>query len=393
MISIDLSAPPTLSEEETTMIASRQLLEFLRVPTEAGPNWDAPSKRGFLLSALPEGANVGAFPWSTMNELFDVNGRLLFRDYVLDQGRGAELRIRTAASDLLRAPVWAVSSGPKLDLAGLTKVALSAMKNATIGSLKPIKFKGRVNWVVYSYPKIGIRCTLDTSPADEFIFDIGDHSVTPVNAFMTHSDPEDVTIAWSPFDTIAPSTIGLYRARWRKHFDSLPQVPARAANLKSALEATESTTVEERSVNPELQIVGQETDVYCALATAQMLLAHHGVIRSQDEIAEAMQVGRSGTSVQNQLSGFAVLSENMLAASLDETTSFSDGKLEILSNRPFKSGIPGHARACGGFKVQDEKCWLYIYDPWPPRQGSVYYENWDAVMHTNFIYLRQRQFQ
>jgi hypothetical protein len=86
---------------------------------------------------------------------------------------------------------------------------------------------------------------------------------------------------------------------------------------------------------------------------------------------------------------------------LDESADFAEARAEIDANRPFKSGIPGHARVGAGY----ERSWswsmlgfdrsLLVYDPWPWNAdicdgGAITWEDWDTVNHTNFIYVRHR---
>src|SRR5690349_3576924 len=111
-----------MTEQESRDIASRQALSFLRRPApEGGVERLAPSKSFFLISKIPEGAvQTGgiAIDWTTRN-IYDIGGKLLFRDqFIPITGDNAELRIRTAASELLRSPVWSVKAGPKVDLEG-----------------------------------------------------------------------------------------------------------------------------------------------------------------------------------------------------------------------------------------------------------------------------------
>src|SRR5690606_8958892 len=121
-------------------------------------------------------------------------------------------------------------------------------------------------------------------------------------------------------------------------------------------------------------------DVYCAVATAQMILSWHGINKSQEEIAREMRTGTDGTANDDQVRGYALLSNRSLAAELDLTASFSEATNEIHEGRrPFKSGIPGHARAATGWKTVDNSNegsvnWVYILDPWPVGEGKEYWE-------------------
>jgi hypothetical protein len=154
------------------------------------------------------------------------------------------------------------------------------------------------------------------------------------------------------------------------------------------------------SPHPCFMLYAQQTDVYCAVATGQMILDFHRWPFTQDQIATAMSTDASGTTNSNQVAGYESLTNNLFDATFDSSADWSEAKSEIDANRPLKSGISGHARACAGWKrqnifwiMQSPKRWLQIYDPWPwnadiCKGGAVVWEDWDAVEHTNFIYVR-----
>jgi hypothetical protein len=149
-------------------------------------------------------------------------------------------------------------------------------------------------------------------------------------------------------------------------------------------------------------LYAQKTNVYCAVATGQMILDYYRYYYSQDDIATAMVTGPGGTTNPGQVQGYETLSKNCLDATYDSTANWSEAKAEIDANRPVKSGVPGHARACAGWKRQNifiigqqPKRWLKIYDPWPWNAdicngGKIVWEDWDTITHTNFIYVRHR---
>ncbi len=149
-------------------------------------------------------------------------------------------------------------------------------------------------------------------------------------------------------------------------------------------------------------LYAQQTSVYCAVATGQMILDFYRWPYTQDEIATAMGTGPGGTDNPGQVAGYESLTRNCMDATYDTSADWSEAKAEIDANRPVKSGIPGHARACAGWKRQnlffigqEPKRWLQIYDPWPwnadlCQGGKIVWEDWDSVTHTNFIYVRHR---
>lgn len=131
-----------------------------------------------------------------------------------------------------------------------------------------------------------------------------------------------------------------------------------------------------------------------------MILDFYRRYFTQDDIAVAMSTGPYGTTLSGQENGYESLSNGCLSAGHDYNPTWAKGKAEIDANRPLKSGVPGHARACSGWMRMNvfwlpgmTQRWLRIYDPWPWNAdicagGAVYWENWEAQTHTNFCYVR-----
>jgi hypothetical protein len=150
-----------------------------------------------------------------------------------------------------------------------------------------------------------------------------------------------------------------------------------------------------------MELYAQQTDVYCAVATGQMILDFYKWHFTQDQIATTMGTTSTGTSQNGQIDGYQGRSNHCLEATLDTSADFSEAVAEIDANRPFKSGIPGHARCGAGYERSwllaswSANRWLKVYDPWPWNAdicngGAITWENWDTVDHTNFIYVRHR---
>jgi hypothetical protein len=163
--------------------------------------------------------------------------------------------------------------------------------------------------------------------------------------------------------------------------------------VPSAIGLARLTIVEELTTDPELVREGQINNTFCAPATARMILLQHQIDKSQALIAGIMGTSSQGTLPVNQANAITSLTSNALVGSLDVTTSFSEAKEEIRQNRPFKTGGIAHARACCGFRVDaDGKEWLYIYDPLPANRGAIYFENWLASYHCNYMYVRPNSY-
>jgi hypothetical protein len=112
-----------------------------------------------------------------------------------------------------------------------------------------------------------------------------------------------------------------------------------------------------------------------------------------------MNTGAGGTDNSDQVAGYESLTNFSFDATYDSSAGWSEAKAEIDGGRPLKSGIPGHARACNGYRrtfgfvLSGFDYAVHIYDPWPWNAdicngGAVYWEDWDAVTHTNWIYVR-----
>jgi len=142
----------------------------------------------------------------------------------------------------------------------------------------------------------------------------------------------------------------------------------------------------------------QQRNDYCAVATCQMILCYYRYYYTQDQIAPALNYTPGGGCPSDQSAGYHNLSNNHIIATFDNTPTFAEAKAQIDSLHPFKTGITGHARACAGYSTNS---WynivtsqnLKIYDPWPWNPdlklgGSVYWEDWNAVTHTNYVFTR-----
>jgi hypothetical protein len=142
----------------------------------------------------------------------------------------------------------------------------------------------------------------------------------------------------------------------------------------------------------------QQVNDYCAVATCQMILCYYRYYFDQDTIAPACGYSPGGCP-SDQSPGYESMSCNHIDATFDNAPTWAKARDQIDLLRPLKSGISGHARACAGYSrttwlfggTTEEK--LYIYDPWPWNAdfalgGTVTWEDWGSITHTNFIYTR-----
>ena len=347
--------------------------------------------------------------------IYDLNGKLLFNEFTMRDGERVAGVVRTSASRVLGAPVIAIQEGPRKwdPQKALAEARARAAKRVEGADILSMEF------VCYSYPKIGVR--IDVVGAASLIYDAA--TFEPVDRFG--SDELEGFTAYSFYDEIATRDAPEKERRFdlavrelemvRKTVPEVlsPRVAASAiARFKEALTAayhfeflplTSSKVLKYAprcSPHDCFALYAQQTDVYCAVATGQMILDFYRYHFTQDQIAAAMGTGAGGTTNPGQVNGYQSLSNNGLVATYDTSADWAEAKAEIDANRPVKSGIPGHARACAGWMRQNiflvgqsPRRWLKIYDPWPwnadiCQGGAVVWEDWESVTHTNFIYVR-----
>ena len=386
-----------LNEEETKKIATRQMLSFLR-PASEPPEEDvepllrrhAPSEALFSLGALPEGSfteGPALFDWQS-RDIYDVDGRLMLRDHTIDLGEGNEWRVRCAVSNLLRTPVWTVRAHRNLNVDGRIEKALAALRENPDLKPKFVDDETTVRLVSHNYPKLGILCER-SDDSTNFVYDIGDSTIIPVHSNEEEINPESDTLIWSPYDIVVSSTIVRFRSIWYRDLTALPELPESVNDLPMAIVKAQGKIEQKHLTRPEVQLSPQENPQFCAPASAQMIMHHHGVNKSQDEIWAAMKKNpQGGVNPEDQVPAIFQVSKGVLRAEGDDTVSFEEAQREICAHRPFKAAVPQHARVCGGFRVDvDGKTWLYIYNPEPLLQGGIYWEAFEANRLNDFMYV------
>jgi Peptidase_C39 like family len=348
----------------------------------------------------------------------DLNGSPLFYDFSVMNGKNAVGYVRAGASKLTAAPVMAVGIGAR------RWDPLRALREAKALSKK--RFRGgdvQVELVCYSYPKVGVLAQAK-GKSDTVIYDAA--SLEPVTRYG--SDSLEGSTAWSYLNEVGQRRADSRARRWDladAELEAVRKVAPRIFNrgltesefTRIAARLVDRLTVVSRvaialyssrvlkfgprcSPHDCFELYAQQTDVFCAVATGQMILDFYKYHFTQDQIATAMNTDAGGTTNPNQVTGYETLSNNGLDATFDGSADWAEARAEIDANRPCKSGIFGHARACAGWMRQNlfligqpARRWLRIYDPWPWNAdicagGEIVWEDWTSVDHTNFIYVR-----
>ena len=354
--------------------------------------------------------------------IHDLNGAPLFYDFELSEGDEPAGVVRAAASPTIGTALVAVELGPRTwDAAKAMRAAENAVRKE-YGRIEATESK----LVCYCYPKIGVDISFNVprQGRDRVIIDVADG--LPVKNIG--ADELEGSSAYSYYGVIVAPTENARRQRWGRNEEDtavLRRVAPALLDASSRLERDARTRTRKpiarelpRAIQalPQQKVVqfgprcnphecfslyAQETNVFCAVATGQMILDFYRWEHTQDEIAAAMGTGPNGTGNDGQVAGFESLSKHCLTATHDTSAEWSEAKIEIDANRPVKSGIPGHARAVAGWTktwswaAQNWELALKVYDPWPWNAdlcagGQVVWEDWDAVTHKNFIYVRHR---
>lgn len=361
-----------VSSERANEFASQAITAFMH--TGEG---NTPAQKAWSINSLPE---AGPLEWQSIN-LYDIDGRLLFRDKTLALTNGNELRIRVAASPLLGVPVWSASSGPRWDIqAAIAKAQDVATRNGLIFATDGTAI------TCYSYPRLGLLCTRGADH-ERFVIDLGDRSILGTSVAARATSPEGPTI-WSPFDFVTPATLGRLKANWVASLQRLAPLRADLQNVRDGVKAPAPAAAE---VTLDLTLIPQQSEVFCAVAVGDMIMQFFGFPETQDAIAAAMHTGPNGTTSQDQVTGYSTLSGGRLQAQFFDPPSWELAQQEFGASRPLKSGVPGHARVGAGCKTNDLGSFLYIYDPYPEDSGRIYWEAWGvpSIVHTNFICVRR----
>lgn len=360
---------------------------------------------------------------NTPTKIYDINGKLLFLDFTVKEGSQILGYVRTGASKVIGLPVIAYEIGSRS-----WNYRTSVKECLRLAKRNYPKYKHvRTRLVCYSYPKLGIMLEMQKSDGQPFrrIYDIG--TLKEVSEKKPKSGVEGV-FAWSYYESLTDSE----RKKRIKRYDIMDKPRASLSKQKRA-KIREARIVEKidsidaasliyrRTVTKQLQFCphydydesrshhcfvlhGQQVADYCAVATCQMILDYYRYYYSQNDIAPALGYGPGGCP-SDQSGGYETLSSQHLDAEYDASPTFEKARDEINALHPLKSGVPHHARAVAGYSyvvwiwrplsLSITNKQLLVYDPSPWNGdykigGSLYWEDWDSITHTNFIYARIR---
>lgn len=364
-----------LTIDRCRKIATGAFLEFADAQPPLASEW--------TIHNLPEGSDPTRIFDGDPVSIDDISGIPLFFDFFADLDGDEQAVVRVYAMTNFGTPVDSIwkQTAPESYLERFQGL-YQRLHNA---------FGGRVhkNTVCYCYPKLGVMVK-DDGQGPSVVYDLFDESQHIVSASEAASpDSDDALAVYSPYQLIPEgadmaSLDADFLAKEERYASLVDIMDGAGPSFYKDIEAGE---VKEKVLN--VPLYGQETSVFCAVAAAQMILSYHGVFKTQNEIAVAMKTGPTGSNNENQVLGYESITNQKFDAKYDKTPQFNEARSEIDSNRPLKSGFPGHARVAIGWRQNPTESWLCINDPWPVNAGSVRWESSASSPWTNWIYVQR----
>lgn len=354
----------SVTAEKSLEHANAQMIQFITTNTEGFENWtEASIDRNSL-------------------DLYDVNGQKLFYQFSVYKNSNLIGRIYIGANKTLGQSVRLVEFNPKPFNAAdiMSKSVETAKKEYPTEEIKS------TTMVVYNYPKIGAMTIVKdkTSGVEHRIF---------VDAYTLDVVPDKPATetqrgVWSMYGKISKNQMDENLKKWQSSDEltkSLEQtatgkgvninVPVTEENIKKL---SGNTTIAANNVKNNFSPAStvqktlsvsdfqQDNWYFCQPASAQMISAYYNVGYSQNYI-----YGLMGGVFPNRVDNDHALLYYKSSSGLNkphswDTTSvdYSTAVTEINYNRPYMSGIDGHARVCRGYKYDSSSQYLYINDPW-----------------------------
>ena len=351
--------------------------------------------------------------------IFDINGLLLFYDFALMSGRIQVATIRAAANSKIGKAIISIKLGGQ-------KWSLATSKARIIEMVQKKYPKFKISsplLVCYSYPKLGLMVTLEgDKDSRSLIFDIADFSPIPDRA---QKEDMEGAYSWSFLDAIDKRSAASRKKKYlaeaeltRKVFgkefgvDAIYRITdvykvrdlakvAFKTRFEKKLQFCTHYTHDEDGSHHCFILHAQQVNDYCSVATCQMILCYYRYYYAQNDIAPSLGYSSGGGCPADVSAGYEALSNNHIDSTYDASATWNEARDQINLLQPMKSGVPGHARAIAGYSqnifiilgssTADKK--LFVYDPWPwnadlKAGGDIYWEDWDAITHTNFVYTK-----
>ncbi|MEA1895702.1 MAG: C39 family peptidase [Euryarchaeota archaeon] len=287
--------------------------------------------------------------------IFDSNGDPVLYDVpVVESGKNIGI-IKIWAKKSMGVPIYSGSTRviEPSDEAKNVVEKLASEKKAQIDS-------DSEKVVYYDFPKRALSATLrqDGNIVGDVMVDI------------TTGEP-------IPADKVKSFESMLDKEKMKSAMDMWERVDKQITSGK-CVAGTGTKSVNQVTLN--VPLFGQQFDMWCSPASAQMVLNYDGYGYTQGQIASAMETDLStGTELANVPTGIEEVTNCQVDSWNDYGWWWSDLTDEIDNDHPFLTNSLTHTRAVRGYKEDTWLFWekyLYINDPWPVNEGDVYWTNY-----------------
>lgn len=355
--------------------------------------------------ALPRASLEGA-RLETGTPIFDLNGELLFYRIPLVGRSGVQVGYAdVAAHTVFGAPLLSVAPSAIWDEQALVGEAREAMSHHK--KRKAEVSYDEIRFVAYSYPKLAVA--FFHKGKEVSMLELKSWLEIPPSNLKERKPMEPGNFErWSLIDEMPEDRKKRNLEQFHERLERLNAPELRdldvsvisAAKLVSVISIIRLTDTDELHYSTRqtdhhtcYELRGQETSVWCVVASTQMVLDFYRYEYTQSRIATQLGLGTlqnpSGLpySRDNDVTvALNAMSSGALTAAMLTTPPFSTYCDEIRANRPLISFIPGHSRTVAGytesllvlFRLKGFRG-LLVYDPWPPNAGVITrWENFDT---------------
>ena len=316
--------------------------------------------------------------------IYDPNGLLLFHQYEITKDGKNIGQIRMAASKVLGSPVIMIQETPDpINYQG----AITKSEELLKSTFKDAEYSEPV-LVCYSYPRIGImyEVTKKNDKTEKVIIDAVETFIVP-NEYPKNSGDTGV---WSLYDDISPDQIDDKVEKWNNAVEA----------IKFTTYTQQSKSLHSKTLWETGDLEPQTNGVWCAVASAKMIAKWYGTSHSLTHIANVMDAWNYSTTPKSpggvtdpeELYYYDGASDGLQRDAYRIYVNhfiWYDFVDHIDNNDVTTSSIPGHVRACDGYKYYDSgDKYLHIYDPgWPTTSaGSIYWESLETKK-TDYVFV------
>jgi hypothetical protein len=340
------------------------------------------------------------------DSISDLNGSVLFQRVSLSQG-GMPIGYADVGVDpAIGSPLISVAPGASWSGPALVQAARD------VGSRRfGINNDSDASLVVYSFPKLAVR--LDPRFDSPVLLEVGTWEQVPQRSEESLEDEAVENFeAWSFLDELGDAESlqrsQVFNSTVRELTTLREAIGLPVGNLLSSAmwrsplsqDSTESRTLcyspLDADHRPCIELRGQETNVWCVAASAQMLLDFYRYHYDQSRIAAELGLGTrqdpSGLSrarAADVVTALEALSSHALSVRMFVPSQFDEFAGEIGANRPLISFIRGHSRMIAGYTRTTSAVpslsfeGLLVYDPSPPNRGVI--TQWENYAVASYI--------